>query len=746
MSTGKVRYKRWTVSNALLIVVCTSLLLILLSTILYQRYTEILTNQIYRTESEALNTIQTEYDNINAQLASIVYLLGNNEQVNTFFRQSQNTTQYEITMFTRMLQRQVSMAPYVESIYLLDTGGRSIFFSPQNFRPAVLFNNEHLADQQIFEVMTDYERYRYHLPLVRTTQVAQEILGESQEKTLMTYIYSPQPPSVKQVRYAIVVNVSVGWMEQRLAELSPSGVSFIVSEGRIVCSGNTTLFPLMQPASEVVADFEAISALQEPRGFYVGEMFGEKTIFIYRQDAAHSRHFITAISYDQVLGQLGGLTRGIMLICAVVLASGIIASLLVAFKVNAPIRRLYQLNQTLQKNGDMHTALLRQEVLRRVIGGELPPGDIPGEVDFTVDLHALGALMMFEFMGESWVPDHLATGEESLIETGAQACIGELLAGVPHEVCAMSWHRYVVLLEGSRDAARPETHLKAEEIRRELAALMKADTAAVVLQLEPGQHLPDGYRAARRMLRYTLYFGVDAVIGPAEMAHIHTLDYGKFTRKWQKLQTAMGDLSVSECRRLFKEILDLLRYVRYEDFTASVLHMSVEVATVLWEFQKSPAYDFPDVQYDQYVAVINRAESLDQLEQAFGTLFGVLGRVRPRSDSKNYQRALDVKQYIDTHYADSDLNAATLAERYGVSSSYLGKVFSDYIRQTIPGYIAEVRIRHSQELLKDPSEPIGAIAETVGFSSSKYFYKVFRDITGTTPNSWRQKYREENHV
>jgi two-component system response regulator YesN len=69
----------------------------------------------------------------------------------------------------------------------------------------------------------------------------------------------------------------------------------------------------------------------------------------------------------------------------------------------------------------------------------------------------------------------------------------------------------------------------------------------------------------------------------------------------------------------------------------------------------------------------------------------------------------------------------------------LGHVFSEYNRISLNSYLSEVRINKSKELLKNSDLLIGEIADAVGFSEVKYFYKVFKNITGATPNTWRQK-------
>jgi ligand-binding sensor domain-containing protein/signal transduction histidine kinase/CheY-like chemotaxis protein len=47
------------------------------------------------------------------------------------------------------------------------------------------------------------------------------------------------------------------------------------------------------------------------------------------------------------------------------------------------------------------------------------------------------------------------------------------------------------------------------------------------------------------------------------------------------------------------------------------------------------------------------------------------------------------------------------------------------------------KLRYAMDLLQDPSNQIGEIAEKAGYSSSAHFSKIFKEHTGTTPSAWR---------
>lgn len=57
---------------------------------------------------------------------------------------------------------------------------------------------------------------------------------------------------------------------------------------------------------------------------------------------------------------------------------------------------------------------------------------------------------------------------------------------------------------------------------------------------------------------------------------------------------------------------------------------------------------------------------------------------------------------------------------------------------SLPDYIRRQKIQYAALLLRTTSEPIGAIAERLHFSSHSHFSTVFHDVMGMSPNDYRK--------
>ena len=97
-----------------------------------------------------------------------------------------------------------------------------------------------------------------------------------------------------------------------------------------------------------------------------------------------------------------------------------------------------------------------------------------------------------------------------------------------------------------------------------------------------------------------------------------------------------------------------------------------------------------------------------------------------------------VKNYILHHYSEGNLSPDHLGAMVYLSPGYLSTVFKEETGVTINRYVREVRMNKAKELLENTNMKISAISSEVGFSSSTYFCRSFREFYGVSPESCRK--------
>ncbi|WP_320128966.1 helix-turn-helix transcriptional regulator [uncultured Sphaerochaeta sp.] len=111
--------------------------------------------------------------------------------------------------------------------------------------------------------------------------------------------------------------------------------------------------------------------------------------------------------------------------------------------------------------------------------------------------------------------------------------------------------------------------------------------------------------------------------------------------------------------------------------------------------------------------------------------------VEKMKGNKHYQNVKESEAYVMAHYTDLNLNVDVLADRYRYSSSYFARIFKSINGLYINDYIRQVRIMKAKELLQNSDLTINEIAVATGFTTSNYFYSIFKKETGLTPATYR---------
>lgn len=121
-----------------------------------------------------------------------------------------------------------------------------------------------------------------------------------------------------------------------------------------------------------------------------------------------------------------------------------------------------------------------------------------------------------------------------------------------------------------------------------------------------------------------------------------------------------------------------------------------------------------------------------------------LDAMRGEPDFHSSNVVYAVQKTVDAEFASKDLNIAELAERFHISSAYLGSLFAQVTGIGLTEYIREKRLNYACEQLRTGNKSISVIAQESGFSNVNYFTKVFRKNLGIPPAEYRNKFRERH--
>ncbi|MBQ7974287.1 MAG: helix-turn-helix transcriptional regulator [Clostridia bacterium] len=132
----------------------------------------------------------------------------------------------------------------------------------------------------------------------------------------------------------------------------------------------------------------------------------------------------------------------------------------------------------------------------------------------------------------------------------------------------------------------------------------------------------------------------------------------------------------------------------------------------------------------------------DTVEDAFGIIADMTDKyfeqIYISGNSSEYLKR-EVLKIVDREFSNPLLSVSMLADRLGISTSYLSRYFKDKTGVTLFSYIDEIRISKAKQLLAETDAPVKDIVKAVGYNDINNFNRKFKSKTGKTPSSYRKK-------
>ena len=110
--------------------------------------------------------------------------------------------------------------------------------------------------------------------------------------------------------------------------------------------------------------------------------------------------------------------------------------------------------------------------------------------------------------------------------------------------------------------------------------------------------------------------------------------------------------------------------------------------------------------------------------------------------------SVHVRKAVDYIYQNlhEDLTLQKVADHLHLNSSYLSKLFSKEMNETVKAYILKAKITTAENILIFSDYPISEITQSLGFSSQSAFSAAFKKLTGVSPLKYRNMYSDEHSL
>jgi AraC-like DNA-binding protein len=250
----------------------------------------------------------------------------------------------------------------------------------------------------------------------------------------------------------------------------------------------------------------------------------------------------------------------------------------------------------------------------------------------------------------------------------------------------------------------------------------------------------ESWSNARELLGYRVKYGDGALLDDHRVA-ADIVGRDLFPQEeGNELVEAIRTLSVDRMRSSVARMIRLFRGYAANDISRAVLHVLYRTLQDMDEMTRgqSVAVDRDALSVH---ARLSRCGSLAEMERELVTFYeGMIGRLAGairRAGTSHAHLMKKVVDFISESYADPQLSLEQVADHVEMSTTYLGRIFKEYVGIHFTEYINKIRLEKAQALLVETTMNIAEVAARAGFNSPSYFITCFRKHTGMTPASYR---------
>jgi two-component system response regulator YesN len=186
------------------------------------------------------------------------------------------------------------------------------------------------------------------------------------------------------------------------------------------------------------------------------------------------------------------------------------------------------------------------------------------------------------------------------------------------------------------------------------------------------------------------------------------------------------------------DILKELKKACYNVFIQMITRLALDVSNTTSILERNNSFSLR-FNFNAYITELGSIETIDEINNIFLSAFDEIAENLNKKKDEKHDRLIDeVIKIVNEEYMDWNLSLENISSKVKISSSHLRHLFKRKTNQTLSDYINEVRLNRAKELLKNTSMSISEISNNIGFTSSSYFFTVFKIMNGITPNAFRQ--------
>lgn len=254
---------------------------------------------------------------------------------------------------------------------------------------------------------------------------------------------------------------------------------------------------------------------------------------------------------------------------------------------------------------------------------------------------------------------------------------------------------------------------------------------AISCKIDGMSEIKQKYLMLKKILRKYIFFGESNTIFENSLSKYDIYDHSNAIANSQ-LSVAVHKKSLSQVLRILSDIL-----LQFKQQKISQLQLEIFLRNTLLYCCRENFIEMTLLEIEGYVQnLVCSCLTFDDLQQKLADLLRSSHTKTAGHNSDTTVLIEKIDKYICSHLAEPITNQ-TLSTHFGLSPSYLSRLFKEKKELSPSEYVTYLRIKMAKQLMQQsPSLLIKDIAQIVGYSDPLYFSRVFKKSEGIYPSEY----------
>jgi len=706
---------------------------------LYLNFEEIAQRQAYRHDLESLQQTSREVAKMTETAKALSFQIYTDTTMASLLFYEDPDLYNEINALNQLNNYRLAM-PFIESIYVYNDKSNLFYISSSSNRNGQQSAQE-LDDQGIEDILSDIQNYKPFVPIPRSYNIG------TTEEEVNSYTYLCYDTLSFKLDYAVIVNFSEAWISQNLSGDQGDLVSnaFIIdSEGALI-SGDD-----QHGLSSSLLEKSYMNAILENRdsSYFVELVNDEKSLITFTAPDSLGWRYIRITSNAEISREIRSMRTKTIVFSLGILLLGLLISVFASRNLHRPIDKILRNMKSLEYEQKSSAYTLKQEILRSfVLGRESDKPKILQEKlqRFGSTLSIDGNMRIVVGRIDNF-KDFVAKYNEEiyLLKYGLMNICIEIGSATYRMESVDMGDDFIVLLlttQGSEDGIDEQLFI---DLLNSMQGSVKEHLKfSVSFTASPSfsctEHISPIYKQVMEASFHRLFRGQQSLIFSEDIMSLNSKEYIYPSSKEKQLVEFLMSGKTEEAKAVYSDIIGETALHPITVVQLALSHMTLTVNNVIRTLKQNNALTVTPV-FDTTITGLSRVESIDEVNEHFYRLFDELKQNVEEKRSFKYEELVRrMNEIIERDYKSPNLGLNSIADELNMSPIYISRLYKQSTLVALPDVIQNTRMSMAKELLLYTNYSVADIAEKTGFTSSSYFYRMFKKNSGVTPNDFRKK-------